>query len=149
MRKHKFSFMIIVAVLVVSGAGYFATTQNLKEKEMTLQGNALEKFDLVRVHAPLSNSMVKSPLLVQGQARGVWFFEASFPVSIVDGNGNVLGRGIAKADADWMTEKFVPFQTIVEFKTPITKEGTLVLEKDNPSGLAEHDNKLYVLVRFK
>ena len=116
-------------------------------------GNALEKNDLVRVTTPAPNSAVKSPLIVQGEARGYWFFEASFPVKILDGNGTTLGVGIAQANppahGDWMTENFVPFSTTLVFNIPATKHGTLVLEKDNPSGLPEHGDKLHFPVVFE
>jgi len=44
----------------------------------------------------------------------------------------------AQAQGEWMTENFVPFK--VELAVPKTYIGhaTLVLHKDNPSGLPEH-----------
>ena len=70
-------------------------------------------------------------------------------MKIYDKNSKLLGTGIAQAQSDWMTEEFVPFQAMLEFEIPITKEGTLVLEKDNPSGLAEHVDELRVPIRFQ
>ena len=48
-----------------------------------------------------------------------------------------------------MTENFVPFRTELEFRTPTTERGTLVLEKDNPSGLPENSDELRIPVRFR
>lgn len=111
-------------------------------------GNELEKANLIRVFSPRPNQTVHTPLLVQGEARGFWFFEASFPVRLLDGNGKEIALGIAQAQDEWMTESFVPFVAELTFETPATEKGTLVFEKDNPSGLAEHDDALAIPVRF-
>lgn len=111
-------------------------------------GNELEKTDLIIIDSPRPNALVTSPLEVTGQARGTWYFEASFPVKLLDGEGNQLVIIPAQAQSDWMTEDFVPFKATLEFETPTTATGTLILEKDNPSGLPEHDDSLIVPVRF-
>lgn len=118
-------------------------------------GNELEEDDLIRISEPRPNTVVKSPLTVKGMARGNWFFEASFPVRLFDGNGEMLARGIATAQGDpatggvnWMTAEFVPFEATLKFAQPATKSGTLLLDKDNPSGLPENDDALRVPIRF-
>jgi hypothetical protein len=111
-------------------------------------GNELEKTNLVRVQTPRPNDKVLSPLEIKGEARGHWFFEASFPIKLIDGNGNEIAHGIAQAASDWMTENFVPFQAKIEFQYPETKKGTLILEKDNPSGLPENADELKIPVTF-
>ncbi|MDP2664806.1 MAG: GerMN domain-containing protein [bacterium] len=111
-------------------------------------GNELEKANLIRVFTPRPNQTIYSPLVVQGEARGTWFFEASFPVRLFDGNGKEIALGIAQAQDEWMTESFVPFKTKLIFENPETATGTLVLEKDNPSGLPENADELRVPIRF-
>ena len=108
-----------------------------------------EKPDLIKVDSPLPNQEISSPLLVTGQARGYWFFEASFPVRLLDGNGKEIALKPAEAQDDWMTEEFVPFKAVLEFKMPSSDFGTLILEKDNPSGLPEKADELRMPVRFK
>lgn len=103
---------------------------------------------MVRLTSPLTNSIITSPLTVTGEARGNWYFEASFPVKVLDGNGKVLGQVPAQAQGDWMTTEFVPFSATVPFTTPTTATGYLVLEKDNPSGLPENAAELSVPIRF-
>ena len=112
-------------------------------------GNELEKTDLIRIDSPRPNTIITSPLEVTGQARGTWYFEASFPVKLFDGNGEQLAIIPAQAEGEWMTEKFVSFKATLEFSAPATDSGTLVLEKDNPSGLPENDDSLIVPVRFR
>lgn len=111
-------------------------------------GNALEKQNFIRVSKPQPNEIIKSPLEITGEARGYWFFEASFPIKLRDENGNELGVAIAQAKSDWMTEDFVPFEATFEFQKPATNRGVLILEKDNPSGLSEHADELRIPVRF-
>jgi hypothetical protein len=105
--------------------------------------------DLIQVSSPVANAEIDSPLTITGSARGNWYFEASFPVKIYDANGQLLGSHFATAQGDWMTEDFVPFTSTLTFTTPTTATGTLVLEKDNPSGLPEHDNSITIPVRFE
>lgn len=111
-------------------------------------GNELEKQDFIRVSRPRPNQVIQSPLTMQGEARGLWFFEADFPVRVFDSDGNELGVGIAQAQQEWMTENFVPFLGEIEFSTPKTPTGTIIFEKDDPSGLPEHQDALYMPVVF-
>ncbi len=48
-----------------------------------------------------------------------------------------------------MTADFVPFKVKLIFSPPTTAAGTLVLKKDNPSGLPEHDDELRIPVAFR
>ena len=94
------------------------------------------------------NQVIESPLAVSGEARWYWFFEASFPAKVFDGNGRELGVGIMQAKSDWMTENFVPFSGTIEFQPPVTATGKLVIQKDNSSGLPENDKQIEIPIRF-
>jgi len=112
-------------------------------------GNVLEKKDLIQVTNLQVNQLIESPLFIEGEARGYWFFEASFPIKIFDENDFLLGITNAQALGDWMTEDFVPFRATLVFAVPSSQKGTLVLEKDNPSGLPENADELKFPVVFK
>ncbi len=112
-------------------------------------GNELEKDNLIRISEPRPNTVISSPLTVKGMARGNWFFEASFPVRLFDGNGEMLTQSVAQAKLDWMTKEFVPFEATLSFTMPTTTTGTLLLDKDNPSGLPENEDALRVPVKFE
>ena len=112
-------------------------------------GNELEKSDLIKIDNPRPNQIIESPLFVKGEARGNWYFEASFPAKLFDDNGFLLGITPAQALGNWMTEDFVPFNVILPFAVPSTSKGRLILEKDNPSGLPEYANELRIPVYFK
>lgn len=142
---------IIIIVLVIAGLGV--------AWKMTRQGDELGKADLIRVNFPHPGEVVSSPLTITGEARGTWFFEASFPVYITNWDGLIIGQGIATAKggpdapdgAGWMTTDFVPFEATLTFaidKNAYSHKGTLILKKDNPSGLPEHDDALEIPVSF-
>ena len=115
------------------------------------------------VTLPSKNSLISSPLKVMGTAPGTWYFEASFPIVLVNWDGLIIAQGYATAQTDWMTPEQVPFEGTIEFTDilPLTKEiedpnslqsfmkkGTLILQKDNPSGLPENDDALEIPVLF-
>lgn len=112
-------------------------------------GNELEKRDLIRADFPRPNATVGSPLSLSGEARGNWYFEASFPIELRDADGKLLAQHYAEAQGEWMTTEFVPFKSTLTFtKPPSGTRGTLILHKDNPSGLPEHEDELTIPVRF-
>ncbi len=111
-------------------------------------GNQIEKNDLIQVTEPQANQEISTPVLIKGQARGSWYFEASFPIEIQDSNKLTIATGIAQAKADWMTNDFVPFEASVDFERPVTKNGYLILKKDNPSGDPDKDDQLILPISF-
>lgn len=113
-------------------------------------GNELEKIDLIRISHPRPNQAIESPLIVEGEAVGNWFFEGDFPVVLTDWDGLIIAEGYAAAQGEWMTDEFVSFRGELEFTKPdVYDYGTLILQKDNPSGLPEHDDALEIPVLFK
>lgn len=133
--------ILLVATLLILG-------MLILPKKGALNGSA-NKSNLIVVDQPVADQLVTSPMTITGQARGYWYFEASFPVKLLDGNGKLLAIKPMQAIGEWMTENFVPFSMDMEFEDPATDTGTLVLEKDNPSGLPEHDDELRIPVRFR
>lgn len=106
--------------------------------------------NMIVVDEPKSGQKIVSPLVVKGKARGTWFFEASFPITLVNWDGLIIAEHYAEASGDWMTEEFVPFEARLEFKKPeFNERGTLILKKDNPSGLPEHDAALEIPILFQ
>jgi hypothetical protein len=102
---------------------------------------------LAVIEEPTANSIVSSPLVVKGEAPGAWFFESSFPVKLLDSEGNLIISAPASAQSDPLTEKFVPYKTLLEFNTTATS-GYLVLTNDNPSGLPENELSVKIPVNF-
>lgn len=104
--------------------------------------------NLIRVTNIAANQEITSPLTIRGEARGNWYFEASFPVELRDGNGKLIAQVPAQAIGEWMTTEFVPFSVALTFAKPTTATGTLILHNDNPSGLPENDRWISIPVRF-
>jgi len=113
-------------------------------------GNSLDLADKIVVNYPRPNDFISNPLLIKGQARGFWFFEASFPVVLVNWDGLIIGEGLATAESDWMTEDWVNFSAEIAFipDTMVSNRGALILQKDNPSGLPEFDEALEYTIFF-
>jgi hypothetical protein len=112
-------------------------------------GNEMVLMDSITIAEPRPNAVISSPLTISGKARGTWFFEASFPILLEDEQGREIARGVATAQGEWMTEEFVIYTAELTFAKPDSTKGTLVLKKDNPSGMPENDNALRVPVIFE
>ncbi len=116
-----------------------------------IQTHIDSKKDFIVVTSPTRDTAVDSPLVVTGLARGTWYFEASFPIVVVDWDGLIIGEGYAEAQSDWMTEDFVPFKGTVSFTVPENtpyRRGAIIFKKDNPSGEPERDDALEIPVTF-
>lgn len=109
-----------------------------KSGEAVEEDNTVETSgDGIKVSTPKSGYVTASPLEVSGVARGTWFFEGDFPVSLVDGAGKVIATAPARALGEWMTEDFVPFRAILEAPSSFIGPATVVLTQDDPSGQAK------------
>jgi hypothetical protein len=116
------------------------------EIETVLKNNI---SDQIRVIEPKPGQLIQSPVIVEGRARGTWFFEATFPVKLLDANRNVIASHYAQTHEEWMTEDFISFKAQIEFTRPSTATGIIVLEKNNPSDLNEYDAEIEIPIRFE
>src|SRR3989344_9274345 len=107
----------------------------------------IQHKDLVVLTRPIAGEYILSPVIIEGRARGTWFFEASFPIVIVDWDGLIIGQGIAQAQSEWMTTDYVPFRAEISFiKSVVKNNGWIILKKDNPSGLSQNDDAFEVAI---
>ena len=104
--------------------------------------------DMIHVTSPLANATLVSPFTVTGEAVGPWYFEASFPIVLLDGNGQQILATHANALSDWMTNDMVPFSSLLTFSKPSTTTGTLILKRDNPSDLTQNSQQIDIPIRF-
>lgn len=140
MQPKNIAIAAIILAILAGAAWYLRPTPNRGTD------NSAEKYDLIRVTAPLPNTTVSGSITITGEARGTWFFEASFPVRLLDSSGTQIAVAIAQAQGEWMTTEFVPFETTLDIPDTTRGPATLVFEKDNPSGLPEHDDSLSIPV---
>jgi hypothetical protein len=169
MNPKKYTLFLLIAVIFLFSLFYFLNREGAENKNVfctqdaklcsdgsyvsrippNCDFNKCPKEDLIIVENPKAGEEISSPLFISGKARGFWFFEASFPIELVDENNNLIAQTIAQAKGEWMTEDFVPFEAVLNFSNPKTDNGFLIFRKDNPSGLKEHDDELKVPVGFK
>lgn len=145
MKRMHFAAVLITSLVLASCVGNQAPEQSGSETSQQTQQN--EQVP-ISISQPQPGDLVESPLTVTGEARGTWYFEASFPVRLLDGNGQEIAFTPAQAQGDWMTTDFVPFVATLTFTTPSTSTGMLVLEKDNPSGESQNDASVTIPVSF-
>lgn len=137
---------VVIALVIVGIAGNYFSPRVTPHDSIRA-----EKPDLIVVDVPRIGDHIFSPLTVAGRARGPWYFEASFPIELLDENGNKipLDPPYATARGDWTTAEFVPFSATIMFNPPPAgRRGTLILRKDNPSGIPAHDRALEIPVSF-
>lgn len=147
----------LIGALVIFGLGFlvYSTWSKKTQEGFTTSSTPLETtvFEDGDTEAPtvaISPATARGQVLLsldgnlitfEGLAAGTMFFEASFPVQLQDQNGVVLAQGLAQTEADWMTTEPIPFTATMTAVQPISPplSGTLILQKDNPSGLPAND----------
>jgi hypothetical protein len=128
---------IIISIIIVAAvaAAIFSLKYFAKNKDVVI-------FNVK------ANQTIKSPLTIEGKARGTWFFEASFPIELVDDYNQHLAVGVAQAKEDWMTENFVNFEAKIEFVAKEDMKGFLIFRRDKPYGLPEKDKEFSLPVNI-
>ena len=129
------------------------TTTTLGTDNSTDSGSTITApvplHERVNVIYPAKNATVPKKFTVTGKAPGNWFFEASAPVIVIDKEGNKLAQTTAQTLSDWMTTELVPFEAKIEISSTYSGPATLVLLKDNPSGLPENEDSLEIPVNVQ
>jgi hypothetical protein len=151
--KNKLLISLLVLGLIIAIGFYFLVIKTERVEAPTngqIETETPIEHPLIRLETPQPNEVITSPLRVTGEAVGNWFFEASFPVQLFDANYKEipLSPSYIMATDDWMTTEFVPFTGNLNFTKPETAEGILILKKDNPSGLPEHDDEVVIPIKF-
>ena len=151
--------LIIIAIILVIVAGYILfkakpIDKSPKQNEiLTTHYSGENASTSIIVDSITPGDVISSPLNITGKAKG-WYFEGSFPVSLVDGDGLIIANGIAQAKGDWMTSEFIPFEAKIVFTKPANSNafgdrGSLILKKDNPSGMTTYDASIEIPIKFK
>ncbi len=167
MKTRNLVLTIVVAIILIAGIAYLgrglatktegpAFTNSPSPTSTTTGAVSPDVSDRIHLVSPQPEGVITSPLKITGEARGNWFFEASFPVMLTDWDGRIIAEHYAEAKSDWMTMEFVPFESTLTFTKPpcapgaeYCKRGFLILKRDNPSGLPEHDAALEIAVKFQ
>ncbi|MFH1284864.1 MAG: GerMN domain-containing protein [Candidatus Peregrinibacteria bacterium] len=134
---------VMLSVLVLVSAGCKSTV-NKPADDL----NSSDSDASINISTPADGSEVTSPILITGEATGLWFFEGSFSVSLVDSSGEKLAdETVIYADSDWMSMDFVPFHGEVVYSiTDAKKDAKLIFNANNPSDLPENGNTFEIPV---
>ncbi|HPC57229.1 MAG TPA: Gmad2 immunoglobulin-like domain-containing protein [Caldisericia bacterium] len=130
--------IIIISILALNFYQRYSITKKINDAK-----------DLIVIESPEPYEKVQNPIHIKGKARGNFFFEATFPIRIEDENGNILTTGYVETKEDWMTDNFVSFETYLNFSKNDVKNGFIVFEKANPSGLEENKFEVKIPVYFQ
>jgi len=138
--------LIILGVIVIEVGGRYLDRYRFKGSMGII--NSVVPTP-IKIEQPKSMIGVTSPLQIRGHAPGGWYFEASFPVTLLDTKGAVLSQAPAQAQGEWMTTDTVPFEATLVFPSqPVGSKGRLVFAKDNPSDLPANDASYSMVVTF-
>ena len=157
MIKRGFMVILLIGVLgivigIVSATRLFLRSHpvadDLQASTSTQANPTSTASDSIHVRLPASHAHVSSPIHIEGEARNGWYFEATFPIRLLDAHEGVLGSTVAHSQTEWTKEGWIPFSADLSFSMPFTPTGTLIFEKDNPSGLPENDEHLLLPVTF-
>jgi len=141
--------LIILAVISLGTVAYFQFFSQSANNNVNVAINQpVTANPNIKVDFPKPNDLLTSPAQITGSAR-TWYFEASFPIKLLDENGQEIAATPAQAQDNWMTDQFVPFKATLNFFVAKDQNGTLVLMNDNPSGLPEKQEKIEIPVRLK
>ena len=153
MKQTHFIFPAII-ILVFLGGYFLYTNSILTPIDRKTENSISPKYanattDMIVVVSPEVGDTEEQEFIVLGKARGTWYFEASFPIVVLDTVGRVIAESHAEAKDDWMTEEFVMFAGVVKLKNPYTGSATLVLKNDNPSGEPGRDRSVSIPITIE
>ena len=150
---------IVFAVIIVILLGILIFVQPAKGPTVTQTASstvetgqsqtAISADGHLEVSLPHPDDVITSPVAIEGLVTGGgWFFEASFPIKVLDGNGAVIGTGQAQALSDWTSTGTVPFSASIVFTAPHYTTGTIVFSRDNPSGAIQNVESFSMPILF-
>ena len=143
------TFYIVLVLLIVGFLIYLGFSnkniENIEVEQPIVEEEVVKitymnaSADLIVPELPFPGAVTGKEFSVIGTARGNWYFEASFPIDVLDKDGNILVQTYATAQGEWMTTDFVPFKGEVKVPETYTGPATLVLKYSNASGEPERD----------
>ena len=103
----------------------------------------------VVVAIPKANATVAHTFTITGFAPSAWYFEAVFPIQVRDSDDNLIGTAQGRAQTDWTQPGPIAFKAQITIDASFHGQATLILLKDNPSGLPENMDSVTVPITVK
>jgi Immunoglobulin-like domain of bacterial spore germination len=142
-------FIIILLAIIIVAALVFDWGRNDALIPMPDQNMAATSGAPI-IFSPKNDETVTSPIQISGKVSGNWFFEGSFPIELLDSNGDVIASATASSPEDWATTSMIDFSaTLIYPKATTTDRGLIILKNDNPSGDPARDKKEFIQVILK
>ncbi|MCA9387356.1 hypothetical protein KC669_04955 [Candidatus Dojkabacteria bacterium] len=118
--------------------------QSSESNEKTWKYISDKGAELVLIE-PSDISRTKCPINIKGQMENKgWFFEATFPLKLVDSNGEIVEQTFATATSEWTTEGFVDFDATINCAVNNLSGYKLILMADNAADLPELDDSITI-----
>lgn len=120
-----------------------------EDEEITEEEVLSEKGNKLVLENLKDGDIVDEGFEVKGKVSGEWFFEGTFPVRVLNEQGEIIKSLSATTQDDWRTSDLVSFT--FKLDTQLEQESIVVLrfEKSNPSGLEENDDYAQVTITIK
>jgi hypothetical protein len=132
-------FIVLVIVLGIISIAGFLLQQGVLIDPNSLSPSGVRSpnsyaytntsYDTIYISSPKPGDSISGAILVKGFARGSWFRDGSFPVTITTTQGVQLATGFAHAEGDWTTTSFVPFSASVTFSGLYIGQAIVTLQK--------------------
>ena len=103
--------------------------------------------DDVLLYFPTEGNTINSPLNIEGETVGSWYWEGTFRIELRSKSGELIGSTFATSKGEWMQEGYVPFTAELVFETD-EKVADLVFIKENPSGMPENKDEYSIEVNI-
>jgi hypothetical protein len=103
--------------------------------------------DDVSLYYPVEGNTISSPLNIDGETVGSWYWEGTFRIELRSKTGDVISSTFATSEGEWMQQGYVPFTATMIFETD-EKVADLVFIKENPSGMPENEDEYSIAVNI-
>ncbi|MBT4385057.1 hypothetical protein HOD30_04910 [Candidatus Peregrinibacteria bacterium] len=138
----KKNILIGALIFVLGLSACVSPAKNRKKRVKPEPVEVVENIEVdneVNVSVPASGAEVSSPFLVSGTAPGFWYIEAQIILELRDADGKMLDYKSVMTYDDWMIEEAVSFDGELSFEVSETTNATIVVRRENVSGLPEHE----------
>ena len=157
MNKNRVTYILLFLILLsILGFGtYYLYSKGIifkekKEANEKIEGKTGYKtkkgltFDLI---SPKPNSKIGCDFVLAGKMPGQWFFENSFPFSILV-DGKEVMKGSVESNDDYTVEEILSFSKSISCKEGCMGDAEIVLRNENPSDLPEYSDEYRIPVTF-
>ena len=152
---------IAMVLLVLALVFFFLQNQNKNSKntnqEQNTTNNTSDNQDGVKekqsflsqkgakliLETPSDTNNVICPINIKG-----WFFEATFPIQLIDENNEIVENTQATADGEWTADGFVEFSAKVYCQVSDLSGYKLKFMADNAAGVLELDDSIIIELYF-